>query len=169
MHTSVHVSFMLYLLQIGHNKNYGNIHFSCILLKGHNAKVVNNTTWGFYLMFLTCLSITEHFFKISNHILLFDTRNVFCISHNFTVRLTDMQGLERHLEHVRRQHAESRDPVVQQLQSMVAAFEGREEAYKPLCAQLQQVSETMRSSAQQIQASNSRLETSVQEAMKRSV
>ena len=83
--------------------------------------------------------------------------------------VTDMQGLERHLEHVRRQHAESRDPVVGQLQSMVAAFEGREEAYKPLCAQLQQVSETMRSSAQQIQASNSRLETSVQEAMKRSV
>ena len=80
-----------------------------------------------------------------------------------------MQALERHLEHVRRQHAESRDPVVQQLQAMVAAFEGRDEAYKPLCGQLQQVSETMRSSAQQIQASNSRLETSVQEAMNRSV
>lgn len=42
---------MLYLLQIGHNKNYGNIHFNCILLKGHNAKVVSNTTWVLFNVF----------------------------------------------------------------------------------------------------------------------
>lgn len=86
-------------------------------------------------------------------------RLLMCIS------LSDSRQLEGYLEQSRHKYEESKDPVVQQLQSMVDAFRTREQANEPMYEQLNSLGSSLQANLEQ----NKSMQSYMDGAMKRVV